>query len=276
VPGETVADATILEALGGKGANQAIAAARMGASVSLIACVGDDPAGASALETLGAEGVDTAGCRVVAEPTGRAAVLVDAAGQNAISVGPGANAFLTPGDVESGWPDRAVIVLTQLEIPVACVSMAIERAREQGAISCLNATPANRFAEVTSKPDILIVNRSEAEELSGGTGVAAALATALCARLGVGAVVVTDGARGAAACSGSVVLLARAPECLVRDSTGAGDAFAGALAALLAEGASLGSALRRACVAGALACTIAGAVPSLPRRPEVLGSSGAG
>jgi ribokinase len=268
--GETVADATILEALGGKGANQALAAARMGASVSLAACVGDDPAGASALRTLRVDGVNTVACRVVSEPTGRAAVLVNAAGENAISVGPGANALLTPEDVEAAWPDRAAIVLTQLEIPAACVSAAIDRARERGAISCLNATPAVRLADVVAKPDMLVVNRSEAEALSGTAGTATELAKALGERLGVHTVVVTDGPRGAAALRGSELLLALAPEIAVRDTTGAGDAFAGALAASLAEEVPLSIALRRACVAGALACTVSGAAPSLPRREQVL------
>ena len=270
LPGETVADATILEALGGKGANQAIAAARMGASVSLVACVGDDAAGASALRTLRTDGVNTAACRVVSAPTGRAAVLVNAAGENSISVGPGANALLTPEDVESGWRDGAAIVLTQLEIPAACVSGAIERARAQGSVSCLNATPADRLAHVVARPDILLVNRSEAEQLSGTAGAASELAGALAERLGLHTVVVTDSSHGAAARCGSEVLRARAPEIAVRDTTGAGDAFAGALAASLAAALPLGVALRRACVAGALACTVSGAVPALPWREDVV------
>jgi ribokinase len=268
--GETIADATIFEGLGGKGANQALAAARMGASVWLVACVGGDPAGAAALQTLRAGGVDTSACRVVSEPTGRAAVLVDDDGRNVISVGPGANGLLAPQDVGAAWPDGTTIMLTQLEIPPASVSAAISQAGRRGVSACLNVTPADRFAAVTQRPDMLVANRSEAELLSGETGTAGQLAARLGDRLGIDTVVVTDGRRGAAARRGPELLVARAPEVEVRDTTGAGDAFAGALAASLAEGVALNIALGRACVAGALACTVVGAALALPFREDVL------
>lgn len=269
-PGETVADATIVEAIGGKGANQALAAARMGAPVALVACIGDDHAGRSALRALHADGVDTTRCRIASEPTGRAAVLVDDAGRNAISVGPGANALLAPEDLDAAWPGDTRVMLTQLEIPEPAVSAAIGRARTRGVISCLNATPADRFDAVTQRPDMLVVNRPEAEELSGVTGSAGQQAGALCGRLGIDTIVVTDGPRGAAIRRGSELLVEDSHPVAVRDTTGAGDAFTGALAASLAEGVALELALRRACVAGALACTISGAAPAIPRRKQVL------
>lgn len=269
VPGETVADATILEALGGKGANQALAAARMGASVSVIACVGDDDAGGMALGILEAEGIDTTACRNVPEATGRAAVLIDAAGRNLISVGAGANACLSPDDVLSAWPGNARVLLTQLEIPPATASAAITRAKRQGLITCLNVTPASRFHEVKELPTILVANRNEAEELTGTSGDARQLAVALSERFGATAVV-TDGASGAAACHTSEVLTVRAPVVKVLDTTCAGDAFAGTLAASLAENVAFDLALERACFAGAIACTVIGAEPSVPTRERVL------
>lgn len=271
--GETVADATIVEALGGKGANQALAAARMGTPVALVACVGDDPAGRAALQALQREAIDTSRCRMVSEPTGRAAVLVDHEGRNAISVGPGANALLAPEDLAGPWPQQTRLLLTQLEISAEAASAAIGLARSRGVSTCLNATPADRLHSVTETPDMLVVNRTEAEALGGGTGSAGRLAKALSLRLGIKTVVVTDGDRGAALQSGSELIVEEAHPVTVRDSTGAGDAFAGVLVASLAEGVAVGVALRRACVAGALACTAAGASPAIPSRRQVLAAA---
>jgi ribokinase len=269
--GETVADATIVEAIGGKGANQALAAARMGAPVALVACVGHDAPGRAALEALHHDGIDTSLCRIVSESTGRAAVLVDQDGRNAISVGPGANGLLAPEDLLTGaWPHDTRVMLTQLEIPAAAASAAIKLARSRGVIACLNATPADRFGSVTERPDMLVVNRAEAEELGGGTGSAGQLASALAIRLGIDTVVVTDSSSGAALQSDEGLLVEGAHPVIVRDTTGAGDAFTGVLAASLAEGVAPAVALHRACVAGALACVVSGAAPAMPRRQQVL------
>jgi ribokinase len=280
--GETVAGAEISGGLGGKGANQAVAAARMGAAVSLVGFVGDDPEGSTALEILSAEGVAVSDCRVAAQPTGRAAVLVDHAGENLIVVGPGANGALGADDVHAAsWPPAARVMLTQLEISPAAAAAGIGLAREREVVSCLNATPATALDEVGETPDVLIVNRVEAEQLLAGDsgdsgrpgGSARQLATALARARGIATVVVTDGARGAAAAvdggSGETIA-ADAPAVEVTDTTGAGDAFAGVFAATLAEDVPLAQALRRGCAAGALACTAVGAVRSLPRRDAVL------
>jgi ribokinase len=277
--GETVAGAQIIESLGGKGANQAIAAARMGADVALIACVGDDAAGVSALATLRGDDVDVERCRVAGEPTGRAAVLVDAAGENLISVGPGANAALTVDDVRSApWPPGARVLLAQLEVPASAVDVGLALARERGMTSCLNATPAAALDAVAEVPDVLIVNRIEAEQLigvgsAGAAGTAAELAAGVAQVRGIATVVVTDGPRGAAATvdgGAGKTVSAVAPAVDVVDSTGAGDAFAGVLAASLAADVPLARALALGCAAGAVACTAVGAVPSLPRRQAVL------
>ena len=273
-PGETVAGAEIAESLGGKGANQAIAAARMGVGVAIVACVGDDAAGRAAIATLRDEDVDVSGCRAVAAPTGRAAVLVDARGENAIVAGAGANACLRPDDVTAGWPETATVLLAQFEVPASAVGAGLALARRRGVRSVVNATPAGRLDELDGVPDVLIVNRVEAGQLGAGDGSAAQLATALARERGIATVVVTDGGAGAAAAvDGGMAepVGADAPEVEVVDTTGAGDAFAGVLVACLAREVELPGALRCACRAGALACTRPGAVPSLPTRAAVLG-----
>jgi ribokinase len=245
----------------------------MGAPVALVACVGDDPAGRAALQALQEDAIDTSRCRIVSEPTGRAAVLVDHDGRNAISVGPGANALLVREDLAGPWPQQTRLLLTQLEIPAAAASAAISLARSRGVMTCLNATPADRFHSLTESPDMLVVNRTEAEALGGGSGSAGQLAKALSMRLGINTVVVTDSDRGAALQSGAELIVEEAHPVTVRDSTGAGDAFAGVFAASLAEGVTVRVALHRACVAGALACTISGASPAIPSRRQVLAAA---
>jgi ribokinase len=281
-PGETVAGAELAESLGGKGANQAVAAARMGAAVSLIACLGDDAAGDGAATTLHAEGVGLEGSRRTDAPTGRAAVLVDDAGENMIVVAAGANASLTVDDVRGArWAPGTRVLLTQLEIAPEVADAGLRAAAARGAISCLNATPASRLGMVGAVPDVLIVNRVEAEQLldaprapaSGSPRTAAELAEALARRRGIATVVVTDGGAGAAASvdgGAGETVVGLAPAVRVVDTTGAGDAFAGVFASGLAEGLALPDALARGCAAGALACTSAGAVRSLPQREDVL------
>jgi ribokinase len=271
--GETVAGAEISESLGGKGANQAVAAARMGADVALVACVGQDAPGGEALDALRGDGVAVDRCRRVPAPTGRAAVLVDERGENLISVGPGANSSMGIDDARAApW---SPVLLTQLEIPAATVAAALRLARERGVTSVLNATPAAALDEVGEIPDVLIVNRVEAGQLLSGSpgGSAGELAVAVAVARGIATVVVTDGPDGAAATvdggSGQTVTCA-SPRVEVVDTTGAGDAFAGVFAASLAEEVALQQALARGCAAGALACTAVGAVPSMPRRDAVL------
>lgn len=266
-PGETLAATGMAQFHGGKGSNQAVAAARAGAAVAMIAAIGADAAGDGALALWAAEGIDTtAVTRLQNLPTGEAMILVDAAGENAIVILAGANAAL-PAEV--ALPDAA-LVMAQLETPIAATLAAFRAARARGVATLLNAAPAmvvpDALLDVT---DLLIVNETEAARLLGRSGEPAVLAAALGRRHRRG-VVLTAGASGAhwAAPDGTTV---HAPTRAVTvvDSTGAGDAFIGAFAAALASGLDEATALRRGVAAGALACCRAGAVPSLPRLAEI-------
>lgn len=272
--GETVTGATVLDALGGKGANQAVAAARYGAAVAMVACVGDDAAGRSALEALRAEGIDVSACRVTSDlPTGRAAIVVDEAGRNSIVVADGANAALDPADVRaaSALIADAAVVVCQLEIRLETVGAALATAKSHGVLSCLNTAPALSIAALEAPPDVLVANRVEADQLTGSPTALRIdqLSLELQRRYGANAVAITDGEHGAAGRFGERVFAAPALAVDVKDTTGAGDAFVGALAALLAAGESMEDALTAACIVGSLATEREGAMPSLPRRAEI-------
>jgi len=244
-PGETVTGATFSRIPGGKGANQAVAAARLGADVAMIGCVGRDAFAGEALTGLHDAGVRLDGVEVVDAPTGVALILVDAAGENEIVVTPGANAELGPDDValpaEGG-------VLCQLEIPLAAVQRTAELARGR---FFLNAAPARGPVPAA---DLTIVNRYELEALPGRGGL-------VCLTLGAdGAVLLEDGAE---------VARAEPPPVEAVDGTAAGDAFTACLVVSLLEGRPREDALRRACAAGALAASRFGAQPSLPTAEEV-------
>lgn len=271
--GETVTGATVLDALGGKGSNQAVAAARLGTSVAMVACLGDDAAGQAALAALDAEDIDVSACRVTPDaPTGRAAIIVDDAGRNSIVVADGSNAALVPDDVAraAALIAAAKVVVCQLEIPLETVDAALKQARSCGALSVLNTAPAVPIDGLASPPDVLVANRVEAEELSGLPGRAIEeLARALQNRYGSATVAITDGEHGAFACHGDRVLAAPALPVQVKDTTGAGDGFVGGLATSLAAGAPMKTALATACAVGSLATQRPGAMPSLPRRDEL-------
>ena len=276
VPGETVSEGTLLVTHGGKGANQAVAARRLGAEVRLLGCVGADASGAEIRAGLEAEGIGVAG--LVATPdaaTGTALIVVDARGRNQIAVAPGANRCLPPSAVERweadfAWAD---VVLCQLETPVETVVRALELARARGKVTILNPAPVRDLdPRVWPLVDYLTPNESEAARLGGISVVeqweAAAVGRALRAQ-GARTVIVTLGERGALASSAAGDLVVPAFPVTAVDTTAAGDAFNGALAVALAEGAPLWPALRLATAAAALACTTRGARPSLPRRAEV-------
>ncbi len=239
-PGETVTDATFQRIPGGKGANQAVAAARLGASVRLVCSVGRDSFAEEAL--TGMAEVELQAQRVEA-PTGVAVILVDAAGENQIVVAPGANALL-----ESFRLEPADAVLTQLEIP----DTALWRAREQATgLFCLNAAPAR---PVDVEADLTVVNRYELEALSRREGLIA----------------VTLGAEGALLLEdGEEVARAKPPPVEAVDGTAAGDAFTACLLVSLLEERDRVEALKRACAAGALAASRFGAQPSLPTAEEI-------
>lgn len=251
-PGETVHGTEFDEVPGGKGLNQAVAASRAGASVAMIGAVGDDPAGDVLRRVLRADAIDDGGLRVIGGvPTGRALIAVDDAAENSIVVVPGANAH-----VELGQVPAATVVLAQLEVDPAVVAQAFRIARERGATTVLNPAPADRVPdELLALCDIVIPNEHELAVLGG---------TERLTGLGVRTLVVTRGSAGADLIEGDGVTHVDPFPVTPVDSTGAGDAFCGALAARLAAGDALPEALTFASANGALATTVAGAVPSLP------------
>jgi ribokinase len=273
-PGETLAAAGLARHHGGKGSNQAVAAARAGAVVAMVAAIGADAAGQGALDLWRIEGIDARHvARDPALPTGEALILVDDAGENEIVIIAGANAALAPPPMDA-FADAALVV-AQLETPPATTLAAFAAARAAGAVTLLNAAPAQPLPDaLLAATDLLVVNETEAARLAGRDGAPQVLAGALAPRFRRG-VVLTAGAAGAVrARPGAGPIHAPAPAVQVADSTGAGDAFIGAFAAALAEGLDDAAALRRGVVAGALACRVAGAVPALPDRAAILAAGG--
>jgi ribokinase len=260
-PGETVVGGDRRELPGGKGANQAVAAARLGSAVGFVGRVGADAAGRRLRADLAAEGVDVAALREDdGAPSGMALIGVDEAGENAIIVSPGANGRVGPADVEAahGLIAGAGVVLLQHEIPADAVVAASAVA---GGRVVLNPAPAR---ELAGRVDVLVPNRGELERLAGPGPPSEAAA-----RLALPAVVVTLGAEGALVVQGSRAEEVAAPEVRAVDTTGAGDAFCGALADALDRGGELVEAARWAAVAAALSVTGEGARGGLPSRAEV-------
>lgn len=274
-PGETVLGTEFENVPGGKGANQAVAAARLGAVVTFIACVGADGLGDGLVLGLEAEGIDTR--HVVRDPdapTGVALITVDeATGENVIVVASGANAKLSVGLVEmAGDAIRdADVVVCQLESPLETVMAALKLAREAGKTTLLNPAPAQALSdELLSLVSVLTPNETEAALLAGDRAVTPSqMATALQDR-GAANVVVTLGAKGALVVTETEETLVQsfAPKETV-DTTAAGDCFTGALAVALGEGRKLGYAVEFANAAASLSVEKAGAQPSLPNRYEV-------
>jgi ribokinase len=245
-PGETLTGATFERVPGGKGANQALALARLGAEVRMNGAVGSDSFADEALALLRAGRVDLEGVRRIEEATGVAFILVGADGENVIVVAPGANAQARIGELSG-----ADAVLCQLEIPLETVAAAAKQAR----FFCLNAAPARSLPpDLLEAVDLLVVNRYEQEELGGFDGLTAVT-------LGAGGAVLLE--------HGKEVARAEPPGVDVVDGTAAGDAFTACLLVSLLVGRPRAEALRRACAAGALAASRAGAQPSLPTTAEV-------
>jgi ribokinase len=269
-PGETVLGGRFAVHHGGKGANQAVAAARAGARVTMIGCVGTDDHGAASVAALEAEGVDVSRVRSVeVEPTGVALIVVGPRGENQIAVAPGANA-----SVELDADDRALIgeadvVLTNHEIPPSTVVDALRAARDGDTLAILNPAPARALAaEVLALGPILTPNEHEVVVAIGNDETAPAL-DELAARHS-GPIVVTQGPAGALLAQGERrERFPGHPAPSVVDTTGAGDAFNGALGAWLAGGASLPEAINAANAAGALSVGSAGARAGLPTREAI-------
>lgn len=281
MPGETVLGGEYREFFGGKGANQAVAA-RRAAGASLRAAfagkIGTDPGGAKYVRYLEAEGLAlTFLAKDESAPTGVALITVDPGGENQIAVAPGANARISPQDMEAAgeWIRGARTLLAQLEIPLETVRTAFRLGREAGVRTVLNPAPASpgaRLEELLGWTDLVVPNRGEAEALAGRPVDSAESAREVCgilAAMGPEDVVITLGGDGAvfSGPQGSGHVESVAVE--VRDTTGAGDAFCGALTVALTEGGDLETAVRFASVASALACTVPGAQPSLPIRPDI-------
>lgn len=277
-PGETVIGGEFSSAAGGKGANQAVAAARAGAHVSLVARVGDDVFGRKALEGFLADGIDISQVREDREaPSGVALIFVDAEGENSIAVASGANARLTPDDVRAARETIAAadVLVTQLETPLDTVRAAVDLAVEHGVRVVLNPAPAQPLGrDLLRHVSVLTPNETEAELLTGieiSDDTAARSAAEQLHTVGVAAVLVTLGPRGAFVFDADQRELIPGFEVTAVDTTAAGDVFNGALAVALAEGTPLAEAVRFANAAAALAVTTVGAQPSAPPRDAIEG-----
>jgi ribokinase len=268
-PGETVTGDSLLRAAGGKGANQAVGAARLGASVMMVGRVGHDSFGRELSRSLRDEGVSTRWVLGSELPTGAALIEVDARGENSIAVAPGANAGLLPEDVPRKTIESADVVAAALEVPLASIEEAFRLARLAGVRTVLNAAPARPVpASLLQITDVVICNEPElATLLDRPVGPGQELFSARQLRAAshqTQTVVVTLGERGAVAISGGDVFRQPAFRVAAVDSVGAGDAFVAGFIVGRWWSAGVAAALRLGCAAGALASTVRGAQPSLP------------
>ncbi|MEU3621537.1 ribokinase [Amycolatopsis coloradensis] len=260
--GETVLGGDTVLSPGGKGANTAVAAARLGADVALLGAVGDDPYGELLKRSLGESGVNTTLLRTSERPTGIAYITVTPDGENSILVSPGANSGLRAEDIDL---DGVEIVVLSLEIPLETVEHAVAKAAEAGVRTLLNLSPAAELSAKTLESlDVLLVNEHEAAFLLDGEADFPKLLD-----LGPKAAVVTLGAKGAAVVTADGVTEVSSPKVEAVDTTGAGDAFAGALATSLAKGDELADAARTAVKVAAITVTRQGAQPSYPTASEL-------
>lgn len=275
-PGETVLGGMFATHQGGKGANQAVAAARAGGRVTFVARVGRDDLGNRSLDGLREAGVDCKPVTVTDDaPSGVALIFVDDAGRNAIGVAPGANGTLTVADLDAAGKAlrSARVVLAQLEVPMDCIRHLGVLTADAGVRFILNPAPAQPLDEdLLPRIDILVPNESEASLLAGievtDRTTAESAATVLLAK-GVGTVIVTRGEAGALIVTPEGLTDVPAYPVRAVDTTAAGDAFCGTLAVALAEDRSLMDAVRFASAAAALSVTRPGAQPSMHRRNEI-------
>jgi ribokinase len=269
LPGETLLARSAARYPGGKGLNQAVAAARAGAATTFVAAIGRDEAGAQLAETIASAGIRNELVRRADDPTGQAFIVVNPAGENTIIVASGANAgMLHLAEADRAALGTASVLLLQLELPLAIVAEAAAEAKAAGATVMLNAAPAQPLPDdLLSMLDYLIVNEHEASELGGSDDLAAASRN-LAAR--VPRLVVTVGADGSVLYDAGTELarVAAFPVTPV-DTTGAGDTYCGAFAAAIAEGQDFAAAARFASAAAALSVQAEGAVPSIPDRDRI-------
>jgi ribokinase len=272
-PGETVPGGDFKSAPGGKGANQALAAARAGAQVRMVGAVGKDAFAGEAVAYLKGGGVDLSGVAEIQAATGIALILVGGDGENMIAVVPGANGSVVPGDLTKAQFNKGDVVLLQHEIPLATVDAALEAARKAGAVTMLNTAPFRaEAASFVGKADYVVANETEfdlyAEALSLPAGERPVRMGAFARSTGA-TVIVTLGGDGVLAAKGDELIHVDALKITPVDTVGAGDTFCGYLAAGLSSGLDLKDALRRAAAAGSLACLKPGAQPAIPLAAEV-------
>lgn len=275
-PGETLLGGEFRTVPGGKGANQAVAAARLGARVSMVGRLGADDFATQLLANLEADGIDhSAVIQDASTTTGVALIVVADDGQNSIVVASGANMQVTPDDVDAAAETIAAadVLLLQLEIPLDAVQRAAEIAHEHGVPVVLNPAPARDLpADLLSRVDVLIPNESETALLTGlpvDTGAELEAAARALLDRGISTAILTLGARGAMLATGSEVEIIPTFKVQPVDTTAAGDAFVAGFSVALAEGKPVAEAVRWGNAAGALAATRLGAQTSLPRRAEL-------
>jgi ribokinase len=272
-PGETISGEDLQIIPGGKGANQAVAAARQGVKTTMVGRVGSDSFGPFLVDNLNANQVDTTHVTVDPSATGTAIIVVDTNGQNSIVLSPGANGNVSPKDVESASFLSSKLLLLQLEIPTPTVLHAAQQARAHGLTVILNPAPAKLLpSELLSAVDILIPNESELSLLTGSpvNDIASAETAANeMLKQGVKTVIVTLGSKGALLVTDAQAKLVNTFDVNVLDTTAAGDAFIGGFASAILRGKSLEDSVRYGCACGALATTKFGAQPSLPTKAEV-------
>ena len=275
-PGETILGGTFSMAAGGKGANQAVAAARAGGHAALVARVGEDLFGRKAIEGFVRDGIDVRGIvRDPEAPSGVALIFVSESGENSIAVAPGANGRLSPADIERHKDviASAGILVLQLETPIETVQAAVELASAHKVTVILNPAPAAPVPDaVLQHVDILTPNEHEAKVLTGievSDEEAAGRAAGILMERKVGTVLITMGARGAFVASRGSREMVAGYSVKAVDTTGAGDVFNGAFAVALAEGRQLRTAVNFANAAAALSVTKLGAQPSIPTRDEI-------
>ncbi|MGG7517370.1 ribokinase [Allorhizobium undicola] len=274
-PGETVAGTGFATAAGGKGANQALAARRAGAEVRMVGAVGADQFAAPSLELLRQAGTDLTSVKTVEGPTGTALILVEQDGENMIAVIPAANASVTSADASAtvkAMTGNDSLVL-QLEIPADAVETALIEAKAAGIRTILNLAPLTEdAARLGGLADMVIANETEFERLAGETGLGNSEREAALKRLHAQSgqtLIITLGADGVMAIRDGQIVRAKGLKIEPVDTVGAGDTFCGYLAASLDAGMEFEAALRRAAVAGSLACLKAGAQPAIPSASDV-------
>jgi ribokinase len=274
-PGETVTGTGFSTAAGGKGANQALAARRAGAAVRMAGAVGSDSFADGALALLKQAGTDLSLTKTVSEPTGTAHILVGGDGENVIVVVASANGTVGAGDAQSAVEtmEAGDTLMLQLEIPAASVEKALVAAKSKGITSIINIAPLTAdAARLGRMADIVVANETEFELLAGREGLSAAereeAMQALSRETGQ-TVIVTLGAEGVVAVRSGAIHRAKGLKIEPVDTVGAGDTFCGYLAASLDAGLDFDAALRRAAVAGSLACLNPGAQPAIPLAAEV-------